>query len=253
MPAQPGVPAIVALALLVALAVGAAAVGRLRTERQIASAALRAVLQLALVSLVIALVLRSMAWSMVFVLAMFAVAVVITTRRIGVPGAWPWAALAMAAGIAPVLAVVFATGAVPFRAAALVPFAGIIIGGTMNAHSLAGRRVIGALREQWNTCEAALALGLLPRDAIDLVALRLVPEALVPGMDQTRTVGLVTLPGAFVGVLLGGGSALQAAMAQVLVLVGLLGAQTLTVVTEFRVIRTGRLLPADLAGRISAG
>jgi len=30
--------------------------------------------------------------------------------------------------------------------------------------------------------------------------------ALVPGLDQTRTVGLVTLPGAFVGVLLAGAS-----------------------------------------------
>lgn len=29
-------------------------------------------------------------------------------------------------------------------------------------------------------------------------------DALLPGLDQTRTVGLVTLPGAFVGMLLGG-------------------------------------------------
>ena len=30
-------------------------------------------------------------------------------------------------------------------------------------------------------------------------------EAIIPALDQTRTVGLVTLPGAYIGVLLGGG------------------------------------------------
>lgn len=46
-----------------------------------------------------------------------------------------------------------------------------------------------------------------------------------PAMDQTRTVGLVTLPGAFVGVLSGSGDPAQAAAAQVLVLIGLLAAE----------------------------
>jgi putative ABC transport system permease protein len=36
-------------------------------------------------------------------------------------------------------------------------------------------------------------------------------EALVPAIDQTRTTGLVSLPGAFVGALLGGASRIQAA------------------------------------------
>ena len=40
----------------------------------------------------------------------------------------------------------------------------------------------------------------------------------MPGIDQNRTVGLVTLPGAFVGVLIGSGDPVQAGAAQVLVL-----------------------------------
>ena len=52
------------------------------------------------------------------------------------------------------------------------------------------------------------------------------PEALIPGLDQVRTAGVVTLPGAFIGVLLGGGSPAQAAAAQVLVLMGIMAAQT---------------------------
>ena len=246
MPAQPGLAVAVALVVLVAVAVAASAVGRLRRERQIAVAAVRAVVQLALVSLVIAVVLRSLAWSMVFTAVMFSIAVATTVRRVEAPRAWPWSALAMAAGVLPVLAVIFASGSVPFNGPSLVPFAGIVIGGVMNAHSLAGRRVFGALREQHEIYEAGLALGMYPRDAIDVVAQRLAPEALVPGMDQTRTVGLVTLPGAFVGVLLGGGTPTQAGAAQVLVLVGLMAAQTITVTVAYRLMRSTRLLPADL-------
>ncbi len=243
---------LVAVGVLVVLAVAASALGRLRTQRQIAVAAGRAVVQLAVVSLIIAAVLRSVWWSLLFVTVMFAVAVLTTVRRIEAPRAWPWAAAAMGAGVLPVLAVIFASGSVPFDGPSLVPFAGIVIGGTMNAHSLAGRRVFGALGEQHEIYEAALALGLYPRDAIDIVALHHVPEALVPGMDQTRTVGLVTLPGAFVGVLLGGGSPVQAGTAQALVLVGLLAAQTITVVVAYQLMRLGRLMPPDLARTVRA-
>ena len=47
----------------------------------------------------------------------------------------------------------------------------------------------------------------------------------MPALDQTRTVGLVTLPGAFIGALLGGASAVGAARFQIVVLVGLLCAR----------------------------
>ena len=44
-----------------------------------------------------------------------------------------------------------------------------------------------------------------------------------------KTTGVVTLPGAFIGVMLGGGTPVQAATAQVLVLFGIMAAQTVTV------------------------
>jgi putative ABC transport system permease protein len=248
--AEPGPGVLIAVVALVVLAVAASAAGRLRTGRAVVVAALRAVGQLAAVSLVIAVVLQHLWSSLLFAVAMFAVAVAATARRVGAPRRWPWAAAAMAAGVLPVLVVIFASRAVPFTGPTVVPFAGIVTGGAMTAHSLAGRRVFAALREHRDTYEAALALGLPPRAAVDVVARHLLPEALVPGLDQTRTVGLVTLPGAFVGVLLGGGTPAQAGAAQVVVLVGLLAAQALTVVTGYRLVRTGRLVPDDLAAGV---
>jgi putative ABC transport system permease protein len=243
---QPGPALLIALVVLVALAVGASLAGRLHVERAVSTAALRAVLQLAVVALVITAVLSHLVWSLVFGVAMFAIAVFTSARRVGAAHAWPWVAVALAAGVLPVLAVVFLSGAVPWNGASLVPMAGIVIGGTMSAHSLLGRRLFAALREERGSYEAALAIGLPRPAAIGEVIGRRLPEALVPGLDQTRTVGLVTLPGAFVGVLLGGGTPVQAGAAQVVVLVGLLAAQTLTVVVASRLVRASLLLPDDL-------
>ncbi len=249
---QPGLPLAIALGVLLILAVVASWWGRLRLERSLATAAVRAVVQLGAVSLIIAAVLGSIGWSLVFVLFMYSVAVFTSARRIEAGRAWPWVAMAVAGGIVPVLAVIFLSGAVPFNGPSIVPMAGIIIGGTMNGHSLAGRKAFAALRDERGGYEAALSIGLMRPDATSEVVARHLPEALVPAMDQTRTVGLVTLPGAFVGVLLGGGSPLQAGAAQVLVLIGLLAAETITVVVAHQLIRHGRLLPTDLRESLPA-
>ena len=249
---QPGPALLVALVFLVLMAVAASRIGGLQVGRPVATAALRAVLQLALVALVITAVLSHLGWSLVFAAVMLSIAVGTSARRIGAPRAWPWVAVAIASGVLPVLAVVFLTGTVPWNGASLVPIAGIVIGGAMSAHSLLGRRVFAALREELGNYEAALSVGLPRPMAITEVIGRRLPEALVPGLDQTRTVGLVTLPGAFVGVLLGGGTPVQAGAAQVVVLVGLLAAQTITVVVAHQLVRASLLLPEDLRLRLVA-
>ncbi|WP_369132592.1 ABC transporter permease [Modestobacter sp. I12A-02662] len=111
----------------------------------------------------------------------------------------------------------------------------------MTATSLAGRRLRDELEQRRGEVEAALSLGFLPRDAVLLVARPVAATALVPALDQTRTVGLVTLPGAFVGVLLGGGSAVQAGAAQLLVLAGLLAAEAIAVWVTVEAVARGAL------------
>ena len=71
----------------------------------------------------------------------------------------------------------------------------------------------------------------------------MVVAALVPPLDQARTVGLVTLPGAFVGVLLGGGSPLEAGAAQLPVLGSLRAAQVAAAWTVVERVARGRRLP----------
>lgn len=236
------------LVLLVTVAVLASRWGRLDVERTQVSAAARAVAQLAVVSLVIAAALGSVWWSLAFVLLMSVVATFTSAGRIGVPRPQlPWVGLAIAAGAVPVLALILGSGVVPFNGAGIVPIAGIVIGNTMNAASLAGRRAYDEITAGFGSYEAALALGLTSHDAAFEVVQPTAKEALTPGLDQTRTVGLVTLPGAFIGVLLGGGTALEAGAAQVLVLLGLMAGQAITVAVLLRLVASARVVRRDLA------
>ncbi|WP_344518925.1 ABC transporter permease, partial [Paractinoplanes durhamensis] len=109
------------------------------------------------------------------------------------------------------------------------------------ATSLAGRRARDELKNRHGEYEAALALGFLDRDAALEVVRPSAGQALVPALDQTRTVGLVTLPGAFVGVLLGGGSPLQAGATQLLVLIALLAVEAIALVVTIELVARGYL------------
>lgn len=236
--------------ILLAIAVVAGRWGRLGLTRDLVLAAMRSIVQLIAVSAVIGVMLQRIWTSLVFAAVMFSIAVWTSSGRIKARRDWVWVGLAIAVGVVPVLAVIFAFGAAAFTGPAIIPIAGIVIGGSMTAHSLVCRRAFDSLRTDLGQVEAALALGLPRHWSIDNVINRHTPESLVPILDQTRTVGLVTLPGAFVGVLLGGGSAASAAATQVLVLVGLLAAETTVAVVSTWLIAGGRILPVDLRERL---
>lgn len=199
-------------------------------------AALRTVLQLVIMAVV-----RSWWLTGVFVLVMLGVAGWTSARRMTSHASGLFAVAAIAGGAVPVLAVVLVSGAVPLTGIAVVPVAGIVIGGAMTATSLGGRRALDDLESRRDQYEAALALGGRRRDAAMLVCRPAATQALVPPMDQTRTVGLVTLPGAFVGVLIGSGNPVQAAAAQILVLISLLAAETISVAGVLELVARGRI------------
>jgi putative ABC transport system permease protein len=241
------------LLLLVVVAVLASRAGGLKLEGRLVSAVVRAVIQLGVVSTLIALAIER-PWAVaLFVAVMYGAATLTTASRVGARGDWMWCALGLAGGVAPVLLIVFGSRVAPLTGPAIIPIAGIIIGGAMTAFSLTAQRAFDSLDDDLGQVEAGLALGLPRPAAIRNVIARHAPRALTPILDQTRTVGLVTLPGAFVGVLLGGGSPGQAAAAQVLVLVGLLTAETLVVVVTQRLIAAGRVMPRALRARLPSG
>lgn len=237
----------VILAALLIAAVAVAAYARLSDGREdyaraIALAGLRATAQLAAVSFVIGWVVHHQAALIGFVVLMYTVAARTAGRRITRDPSWRWAAVPIAAGALPVVVLLVITGLVPVDGIALVPVAGILIGGALTATVLGGRRAIEELHTRHGEVEAALALGFTDRDARMEIARPAASTALVPGLDQTRTVGLVTLPGAFVGMLLGGASPVMAGAVQLFVLVALLAVQAVSVAVVLELVARGRIV-----------
>jgi putative ABC transport system permease protein len=237
-------------AVLVALLVVAAAVAGVcrlapdaswRRSRDIVLAGVRAAVQLGVVSLVIGWVVRHGAALLGFLLLMFAVAAFTAGRRVTRGAGWAWAAVPIALPVAPVVGALVLSGLLPAQGIALIPVTGILIGGGLTATVLAGRRALDELTLRRGEVEAALALGLLPREARLEIARPAASEALLPGLDQTRTVGLVTLPGAFVGMLLGGASPVAAGAVQLFVLVALMAVQAIAVATTLELVALGHL------------
>ncbi|MGH4017802.1 MAG: ABC transporter permease [Pseudonocardiaceae bacterium] len=239
--AEPGLRLAVIAVVLVALGAGVCAAGRLGYAGGVVRAAVRAALQLAAVSALITVVLTRLSTSAAFVALMLVVAVATSARRSAAGRSGWWVGVALAGGSLPVLGMVLVSGVVPLRGVSVVPIGGIIIGGAMTATTLAARRALDAVADRYGEVEAGMAIGLTDRDARREVARPAAADALLPVLDQTRTVGLVTLPGAFVGMLLGGASAIQAGSVQLLVLLALLAAEAIAVVGVAELVASGRL------------
>lgn len=231
---------LVMAALLVA-AVAVAAYGMLGYGRAVLGAGVRAAAQLAVVSLVIGWIIRSPLLVVAFTLVMYTVAARVSGRRITAGRSGWWAALPIGASTLPVVLLLLATGLVPLRGISLIPIAGILIGGALTATSMAGRRALDELTARRGEVEAALALGFADRDAALEICREKAATALTPALDQTRTVGLVTLPGAFVGMLLGGASPVAAGAVQLFVLIALLAVEGTAIVITIELAARGRL------------
>ena len=242
--------AVVLLALMV-IAAAVALVGRLGVSRAVLTASVRAVAQLAIVSLLITAVLRSWWATAAFITLMILVAAATSARRVSTLRLGWGVVLPIVTGAVPIGALIVVARTMPLTTVSVLPVAGILIGGAMTATSLAGRRALDELRNRHGEYEAALALGFLPRDAALEVCRPTAGQALVPALDQTRTVGLVTLPGAYVGVLLGGGSAIQAGATQVLVLVALLAVEATAAAVTVELVAGGILRPRQPGARRS--
>lgn len=238
-----GWPLAALLCLLTAVAAAVAGSTGLAEWRAPVVAAARACAQLLAVSLVIGFVLRSMALVAGFIGVMLLVATATAARRITGkfdPSDW-WLLLPMLGGVVPTVTLTLMSTAVPARPVAVLPVCGILVGGAMSATALAGRRTVDELIARAGEYEAGLALGLTRRQSVIVVGRPAAALALVPGLDQTRTVGLVTLPGAFVGVLLAGAAPIQAGAAQVLVLVALLASQAVSAALTVELVAVGRV------------
>jgi putative ABC transport system permease protein len=209
-------------------------------------AAVRASVQLAAVGALIALVFEFEVFAIAFVAAMVATAALTSGGRLtGVPDARTRAIAAIGVPAVGAAGILIAVGAFEATAREAIPTAGILIGGAMAATTLTGRRLIEGLDADGDAIETRLALGDRLRDALAPTLRQAIKTGLVPVIDQTRNVGIVTLPGTFVGLVLGGASPADAARIQLTVLLTLLAVELLSATAIAELIVRTRIAPGE--------
>lgn len=243
-----GFAGLAASGVLVAATVAISAWQRLGLERSVVWAAARAAVQLLLVGAALQLILdpdASLGWSWVWVVVMIGFAAWTTRRRAPeVPGGWWLSAVAYTAATAVALGVLFGLGVFPLTAQTLVPLAGMIVGNSLTATVLVGRRIIAELRDKRDEVEARLALAQPAPVAARPYLRAAVRDALVPQIEATKAVGIVFLPGAMVGLLLAGVDPLDAVKVQAAVMYLVLGSVA-TTTTVVAIGLTRRLFTSD--------
>jgi putative ABC transport system permease protein len=216
-------PTAIAVAVLSALALGIVSALRLEKPWLQPIAIVRAVLQLAILTLILGGIIANGLLVAAFLLVMVAAASWVVVRRLGLRLTdAPLLAGIIAVSTAIPVVVVFASGVVEFSPRYVLAVGGIVVGNAMTVCTLMGRSLAAAFVAEREQIEGWLALGATSR-AASIRSVRVAAStALIPATDQTRTTGIVTLPGAFVGAIFAGASPLVAAEFQVLVLASIL-------------------------------
>lgn len=222
--------------VLIALAVGW--IGRTGYHWEVPWAAIRATVQLVVLAAVFGVVAHNVWWVLPFAAVMMLVAAREATKRALSGGraeidpdkpaprvflrTAAWVLLPVASSPALLTLAWLAAGVVQPTGLSILPVFGIYMGNSMAITGLAARRARDELRDRRGEVEAALSLGFSDFASRIEVCRRAAATSITPTLDSTKTVGMVTIPGAFVGMVLGGASPVEAGVMQLFVSLGIL-------------------------------
>lgn len=217
-----------------ALAVPAVAVflshlQKVELEKEMPYSIARAFLQLSLIGFVLQFIFhqQNVGWILLAYLFMVSVAAYTAGQRAHhVPYSSYVAGASIMSGTSFTLSLLVILNVFPFTPRYIIPIAGMMVGSTMTVTGVTMRRLREDLKQQQILVETALALGASPRQAMLPHVRRAVKLALSPAIDNAKTVGLISLPAAMTGLIMGGASPLEAIQLQLVVMNMLMGAST---------------------------
>ncbi|MCL7047610.1 hypothetical protein MKW94_021305 [Papaver nudicaule] len=138
------------------------------------------------------------------------------------------AGLSILAGTSVTMFLLVILNVFPFTPRYIIPVAGMMVGNSMTVTGVTMKRLRDDLKIQKDLVETALALGATPRQATVQQVKRSLILALSPILDNAKTVGLISLPGAMTGLIMGGASPMEAIQLQIVVMNMLIGASTMS-------------------------
>jgi putative ABC transport system permease protein len=110
-----------------------------------------------------------------------------------------------------------------------IPIAGMIVGNGMNGVALAINSMLEAMAIQKSRIEEALVLGATPKAATEHILKAAFDAAIMPTLNTMLGMGIIFLPGMMTGQILSGTNPLTAITYQIIIMLGILAAASLSV------------------------
>jgi putative ABC transport system permease protein len=219
---------------LVALAALISARQKVGLGRDMLTAVIRAFVQLIAIGYVLEFIFaaRGPYWILLMVAVMVVIAGYTAGQRgRGVPRSTFVATVSVSCGAFVTIATLLLLRVFPYEPRYIIPIAGMIVGNAMVVSGLVMGRLRDDIRSQKLEIETALALGAAHHQAVRRQRKRALAAGMTPIVDNTKTVGLISLPGAMTGMILAGASALEAVQVQIIVMYMLIGAAAVSGLT----------------------
>ncbi|KAL8036131.1 hypothetical protein ABFX02_12G139800 [Erythranthe guttata] len=220
---------------VVALAVVMSYFQKLGLEGEMVYSILRAFIQLSIIGFVLEFIFnqKNVLWIILAYLFMVTIAGYTAGQRAKhVPRGKYVAGVSILAGTAVTMFLLVILRVFPFTPRYIIPVAGMMVGNAMTVTGVTMKKLRDDIKMQINLVETALALGATPRQATLQQVKRALVIALSPVLDNAKTVGLISLPGAMTGMIMGGASPLEAIQLQIVVMNMLVGASTVSSITS---------------------
>lgn len=221
----------VAALTVVLLAVLLSFMQNLGLEKEMIYSIFRAFLQLSIIGFVLQFIFNqdNSGWIVLAYLFMVSVAGYTAGQRAKhVPRGKYVAGVSILAGTTLTMFVLVVLNVFPFTPRYIIPVAGMMVGNAMTVTGVTMKRLRDDIKLQMSLVETALALGATPRQATLEQVKRALVISLSPVLDNAKTVGLISLPGAMTGLIMGGASPLEAIQLQIVVMNMLIGASTVS-------------------------
>lgn len=199
----------VAALTVVLLAVLLSFMQNLGLEKEMIYSIFRAFLQLSIIGFVLQFIFNqdNSGWIVLAYLFMVSVAGYTAGQRAKhVPRGKYVAGVSILAGTTLTMFVLVVLNVFPFTPRYIIPVAGMMVGNAMTVTGVTMKRLRDDIKLQMSLVETALALGATPRQATLEQVKRALVISLSPVLDNAKTVGLISLPGAMTGLIMGGAS-----------------------------------------------
>ncbi|WZY90563.1 hypothetical protein YC2023_047298 [Brassica napus] len=233
---------------VVLLAVALSYSQKLSLEGDMIYSVLRSFLQLSVIGFVLQFIFNqeNAGWIILAYLFMVSVAGYTAGQRAKhVPRGKYVAGVSILAGTSITMFLLIVLNVFPFTPRYIIPVAGMMVGNAMTVTGVTMKQLRDDIKMQLNLVkllyindfvlnrtkfpvETALALGATPRQATLQQVKRALVISLSPVLDSCKTVGLISLPGAMTGMIMGGASPLEAIQLQIVVMNMMVGAATVS-------------------------